>query len=237
VATNLVDGDTNGWKDVFVRDLVAGTTTRVSVASDGTEPNSACYVDAISADGNLVLFESYASNLVADDTNGYADVFLRDVAAGTTIRVSTAADGTEGDSWCYGGDLSRDGRYAAFASYATNLVAGDTNGAVDVFVRDLVGGTLTRANVDSNGSEFVTGGGMPGVARSGIAFSPDGTLVAFPSFEVLSGSGDDNDANDVFVRDRVQGTTAVVSTDSNGKFSRSGRYGQGSWASGVSSDG
>jgi Tol biopolymer transport system component len=237
VATTLVDGDKNGAMDVFVRDRVAGTTTRVSVASDGTEANSACYVDAISADGDLVLFESYASNLVADDTNDFTDLFVRDVEAGTTIRVSTAADGTEGDLGCYGGDLSRDGRFVAFASYSSNLVPGDTNGRIDVFVRDLVDGTVTRVSVDSNGAEFETGGGMPGVARSGIAFSPDGTLVAFPSLEAASGSGDDNDAYDVFVRDRVQGTTTVVSTDSNGKFSRSGRNGQGSWANGVSSDG
>jgi Tol biopolymer transport system component len=237
VAKNLVDGDMNDAQDIFVRDRVAGTTTRVNVASDGTEANGWNYVDAISADGNLVLFESYASNLVADDTNGYSDLFLHDVAAGTTIRVSTAADGTEGDSWSYGGDLSRDGRSVAFASYASNLIAGDTNGTLDVFVRDLVDGTVTRASVDSNGVAFVTGGGNPGVARSGIAFSPDGTLVAFPSLEVLAGSGDDNDAYDVFVRDQVLGTTTVESTDSNGKFSRSGQYGQGSWATGVSSDG
>lgn len=133
-ASNLVPSDTNGDDDVFVHDRQTGQTIRVSVASDGTEGNSFSSDPAISADGRYVTFESLSSNLVPGDTNGSWDVFVHDRQTGQTTRVSVASDGAQGNG--YYPSISADGRFVAFESYASNLVAGDTNGRCDVFVHD-----------------------------------------------------------------------------------------------------
>ena len=138
-AGNLVEGDTNGAADVFVHDRQAGHTTRVSVASDGTQGNDGSYCPSISADGRFMAFDSYADNLVDGDTNGGWDVFLHDRQTGLTARVSVASDGGEGNAGSYGPCISADGRLIAFVSAAGNLVAGDTNGRTDVFVHDRSG--------------------------------------------------------------------------------------------------
>src|SRR5262249_55118667 len=126
-ATNLVPGDTNGMGDVFVRDRMTGTTTRVSVASDGSQADGESFRPAISADGTVVVFESRATNLIAGDSNAAADVFVHDRATGATTRVSVASDGTGGDRTSYLAGISGDARIVAFTSEATNLVPGDTN--------------------------------------------------------------------------------------------------------------
>src|SRR5438132_6140403 len=139
-ATDLVAGDTNLVSDVFVHDRQTGTTERVSVASDGAQGNgssgllSFAFSPALSADGRFVAFVSFATNLVAGDTNGATDVFVHDRQTGTTERVSVASDGTQGNAASTGAALSADGRFVAFHSTATNLVADDTNGKTDVFV-------------------------------------------------------------------------------------------------------
>ena len=135
-ASNLVPGDTNQARDVFVRDLRSGTTRRVSVATGGTQANDPSYSPAISADGRYVAFESNASNLVTGDTNHSFDVFVRDFRSGTTQRVSVASDGTQANGDSYGQAISADGRYVTFDSDASNLVPGDTNHRTDVFVHD-----------------------------------------------------------------------------------------------------
>ncbi|GIJ22413.1 hypothetical protein Vlu01_30370 [Micromonospora lutea] len=134
----LVPGDTNGVADVFLRDLRAGTTIRVSVtAGDGQAIGGSSYGPMMSADGRHVVFSSDATNLVSGDANGVGDVFLRDLRAGTTVRVSVTAGGGEGNDGSYNGVVTRDGRYVAFASAATNLVPGDTNGVTDAFLHRL----------------------------------------------------------------------------------------------------
>jgi Tol biopolymer transport system component len=133
----LVSGDTNGVADIFVRDLRAGTTVRVSVAADGAQAAGASYAPMIGADGRYVVFGSDATNLVPGDTNGAADVFRRDLRTGTTVRVSLTADNGQPDDASYGGVLTGDGRSVAFASAATNLVPGDTNGVTDAFLHRL----------------------------------------------------------------------------------------------------
>jgi Tol biopolymer transport system component len=133
-ASNLVPGDTNGTTDVFVHDRHTGQTMRVSVASDGREGNSYSWLARISADGRFVVFTSDASNLVAGDTNGTWDVFVHDRLTGQTTMVSVASDGTPGNGRSIGVSISGDGRFVAFMSEASNLVAGDTNGTWDVFV-------------------------------------------------------------------------------------------------------
>ena len=195
-AGNLVAGDTNGTWDIFVRDRTTGATTRVSVASDGTQGNSASSAPVLSADGRTVAFYSSASNLVVGDT-GWADVFVRDLTTGVTRRVSVASDGSQANSDSVIPALSADGRYVAFVSLASNLVAGDTNGQSDVFVRDLAMGQTVRVSFASDGAQ------ANGWSRS-PTISADGRYVAFTSTASNLVPGDTNTVEDVFVRDLAQ---------------------------------
>jgi Tol biopolymer transport system component len=194
-ATNLVSNDNNGYGDVFVHDRVTGITERVSVDSSGGEANHLSFFPSISSDGRFVAFESVASNLVARDTNGKFDVFVHDRATGVTKRVSVSTIGGEADSDSGGPSISADGRFVAFDSSATNLIARDTNGTVDVFVRDLTTGVTKRVSVDSSGVEADHGSGGPSI-------SANGEVVAFASAATNLIVGDRNGWPDIFVRDR-----------------------------------
>ncbi len=135
-ASNLVPGDTNLVHDILVHDRQTGQTERVSVASDGTQGNNDSVTPCMSPDGRYVAFQSYATNLVPGDTNGSVDVFAHDRATGQTIRVSVANDATQSDASSWHSAISAGGRWIAFDSSASNLVAGDTNQAMDVFLHD-----------------------------------------------------------------------------------------------------
>ncbi len=210
-ASTLIPIDTNGADDIFVRDVLNGITTRVSVASDGTESNGSSAIPSISADGRYVAFYSTATNLVLNDTNNTYDVFVHDRQTGVTTRVSVSSDGTQGNNWSSWPSISADGRYVAFYSRATNLVAGDTNARDDVFVRDRDTSTTTRVSVSSAG---VQGNNHSGAY--GLAISPDGQYVAFESRATNLVTGDSNGAGDVFIRNRTTNSTVRVSTASNG---------------------
>ena len=134
-ASNLVAGDSNGYTDVFVRDRKLHKTVRVSVGAAGVQGNGASYQPSISADGRYVAFVSDASNLVLGDVNGYTDVFVRDRKLHKTSLVSVDSAGVQGNSDSLSPSISADGRYVAFDSEASDLVAGDTNGYEDIFVR------------------------------------------------------------------------------------------------------
>jgi Tol biopolymer transport system component len=137
-ADNLVEGDTNGAQDIFVYDRVTRKTIRISVSSDGTEGNIGIAPGpSISADGRYVVFTSWPSNVVDSNYNGVADIFVHDMKTGLTQLVSIARVGAQGCGYSYMSSMSPDGRYLAFASNATNLVEGDTNGFTDIFVIDL----------------------------------------------------------------------------------------------------
>lgn len=208
-ATNLVPADTNGFRDVFLRDMQAGTTTLVSVESTGAQGNGVSSGPTISADGRYVAFYSSATNLVTGDTNAVRDVFLHDVQTGITSRLSVDSSGIQGDGLSSGPKISADGRYVAFYSSATNLVPGDTNGFRDVFVRDVLLATTTRASVDS--------AGVQGDALSSVpTISADGRYVAFYSDATNLVASDTNAARDIFVRDTQAGITTRVSVDSAG---------------------
>jgi WD40 repeat protein len=208
-ASNLVVGDTNGQWDIFLRDRTAGTTTLVSVDASGTQGNGNSYFPAISADGLFVAFYSTATNLVAGDTNACSDVFVRDLSAGTTELVSVDSSGTQGNDQSYSGAISSDGRFVAFTSLSTNFVPGDTNGLLDVFVRDRLHGTTERVSIDSSGAQADAYSWFP-------ALSADGSLVAFESFADNLVPGDSNGRGDSFVHDRASGTTERVSLGPNG---------------------
>ena len=135
-STNLVANDTNDTEDLFVRDIVAGTTERVSVSSDDGESDrfSSITDSSISANGRFVAFTSSAETLVSGDTNGETDVYVRDREAGETFRVNLTRTGGQANSFTEDAQISGDGRWVAFVSFATNLVPGDDNSMLDVFV-------------------------------------------------------------------------------------------------------
>ena len=213
-ASNLVPDDTNGGEDVFVHDRLTGITERVSVDSAGNEGDdlSGGWGSAISSDGWYVAFDSRATNLVPDDTNGKSDTFVHDRLTGTTERVSVDSAGNQADDGSdWGPAISGDGSYVAFASYTTNLVPGDTNGESDVFVHDRSTGITERVNVDSAGNEA---NGYSGFL--GLAISSDGWYVAFDSWATNLVPGDTNETGDIFLHDRLTGITERVSVDSAG---------------------
>ena len=226
-ATNLVTGDTNSRRDVFVHDRGTGATYRASVANDGSQANEASWAPAISQDGRYIAFTSSATNLVAGDTNGVWDVFVRDRTAGTTRCVDVSSSGVLGASGAWAPAISADGRYVAFCSNSPNLVAGDDNSRDDILVRDLVAGTTVRVSLTDGGGEASGDSASPSIGA-------DGRYVAFSSGAGNLVAGDSNAATDVFVRDRTAQTTRRVSTASNGdegnddssdaSVSRDGRY-------------
>jgi hypothetical protein len=134
-AGKLVPGDTNRRRDVFVRDLRTGSTHRISVSSAGRQGNRPSVGVGISSRGHYCLFESNANDLVPGDRNKLIDLFLRDRVRGRTIRLDLSPSGASANGSARFAALAIDGRWAAFGSPATNLVAGDTNAARDVFVR------------------------------------------------------------------------------------------------------
>jgi archaellum component FlaF (FlaF/FlaG flagellin family) len=193
LADNLVAGDTNGVVDVFVRDRVTGITDRVSVSGAGEQGNDWSNWPSISADGRYVAFMSTANNLVAGDTNGSWDVFVRDRVSGETERVNVSSAGAEANGPSGYSVISADGRYVAFMSDATNLVPGDTNGRADVFVRDRMAGETQRVSVSSAGVE------ADGRSDEN-SISADGRYVAFGSRASNLVPGDTNGTRDIFVR-------------------------------------
>lgn len=218
-ATNLVPGDTNDAEDVFVRDLQTGTTERVSVAGNGEQGNDVSSGASVSRDGRYVAFSSLASNLVPGDTINSPDIFVRDRVAGTTQMVSVDRAGNPANDFTFGASISPDGRYVAFASNASTLVAGDTNDRTDVFVRDLLTATTSLVSVTSDEAQARGFSTEPSVSAHGrfIAFSSTGRLVP----------ADTGVRSDVYVRDRVAGTTEQVSVTSQeaqpARFSTSDR--------------
>lgn len=204
-ATNLVAGDGNTSTDVFVRDRMANTTSRVSIATgvSGAEGNGGSFEAAVSGNGQLVAFISQAANLVTGDTNNAFDVFVRDLTANTTARVSVAGASTQVNKDSWQPALSSDGRYVVFASDATNLVTGDSNGMTDIFLRDRTANTTSRVSLD-----------VSGIQSDGFSYNPavsnDGRYVAFDSLATLD-PVDFNNAWDVYMRDRTAKTTARLS--------------------------
>ncbi len=209
-ASNLVAGDTNDTEDVFVRDLQSGTTVLVSAATGGAQGDASSILPSISADGRYVAFISGASNFAAGDMEGDWDVFVHDRHSGRTELASIATDGTH---QIFGTDdpasISADGRYVSFMSWDTNLVAGDTNGAFDVFVHDCRSGTTERVSVATSGAEGDGGSYDPSI-------SADGRYVAFHSGATNFVAGDTNNFWDIFVHDRQSGETERVSVSTGG---------------------
>ncbi|HKR56362.1 MAG TPA: hypothetical protein VJS20_08675, partial [Gemmatimonadales bacterium] len=208
-AYNLVSGDSNGALDIFLRDRLLGVTTRISVDSSGQQANDSSRVAYISQDGRWVTFESSATNLVTGDTNAVKDIFIRDLVQGTTERISLAWNGAQADGDSAYANPSAAGNLVVFHSSATNLVPADTNGVRDVFLRDR----------DASTTECVSRGalGLGNADSSYGAVSADGRLVVFSSEASNLVVGDSNQYADIFLRDRVIGTTVRISIGPSGE--------------------
>jgi Tol biopolymer transport system component len=216
-ATNLVPFDTNGQADIFVHDLSTGATRRVSVDSAGAQSNGGSTFLAISGNGRFVSFSSLATNLVANDTNGFPDIFVHDLLTAATERVSVDSSGGEPNQGSAFTALSFDGRFVAFDSGATNLVANDTNGQGDIFVHDRATGTTERVDVSSNGQQA-----NQGEEADGVSISADGRFVAFASRSTNLALNDLNNTTDVFLHDRLTGETTMEDVNTSGVQSNQG---------------
>jgi Tol biopolymer transport system component len=192
-SSRLVPDDTNGALDVFVADVASGSISRVSLATDGGQANERSYSPSISADGRVVAFSSFATNLVPDDTNGLLDVFLRRRDQQTTTRLSVGPDGAQGDGLSFAPVVSADGARVVFSSEAGNLVPNDSNGIRDVFVASAASGALTR--LSHPGKSKAQGDGP----SLGAVVDATGVMVAFASFATNLVEGDTNGESDVFV--------------------------------------
>jgi len=212
-ATNLVPGDTNGAWDVFVRDRQTGQTLRVSVDANGVQGDDDSYQPSITPDGRFVTFCSVATNLVPGDVNDFQDVFVRGRLTGTAEIASVSSAGVLANDHSFGGCITPDGRYVSFYSFATNLVPGDTNDSLDVFVHDRLTGVTERVSLDSQG---VQGNGHSDNYPGTGSISDDGRFVGFASCADNLVPGDTNQRWDAFVRDRLLGTTERVDVSTSG---------------------
>lgn len=225
--SNLVPNDTNGNLDVFVKDLRTGRLTRVSTDAAGNQGNAGSDTPSISADGRFVAFDSFASNLVPGDANNRPDVIVKDLRTGRVTLASADAAGNQGNDSSYNPSLSGDGRSVAFISYASNLVPGDANNEVDVFVKDLRTGRVTLASADAAGNAGDRFSSNP-------SLSADGRFVAFTSLASNLVPGDTNENTDVFVKDLRTGRVTLVSADAAGNV---GDVGSESGKASISADG
>lgn len=212
-ASNLVEGDTNGHVDVFVRDLLQGFTFRASVSSRGVEADGNSFAPAIAADARAISFASAATNLVEGDTNRVPDVFVRVPSTRRTDRVSVSSSERQQNRavaapFTQVSDLSRDGRYVVFESDATNLVRPDANRRTDIFRRDRRSGRTTLVSVDSYGFQGNNDSFAPTI-------TPSGQFISFQSFATNLAPGG-GPREDIFVRDLSNRTTSVVNVPATG---------------------
>ena len=210
-ATNLTPGqaDNGAVRDVFVFDQGTGAVELASAGPAGVPADGSSGRPVLDGDGSHLAFVSRATNLVAADTNRFADVFVRLPSAGV-VRVSIAADGAEANESSGEPDLSEDGRWIVFTSRADNLVEGDTNSGDDVFVRDMATGLIALVSVGRRGAPAAGDSSAP-------AISADGRYVTFSSDAPNLAAGDDNRRQDVFVRDLATGRTRLISVARGGR--------------------
>ena len=201
-ATNLVSADTNGHDDVFVKDLQTGAVRNISTTAAGVQADADSKEIAISTDGRLVAFTSYAGNLVPND-DSYADIFVKDTVTGALQRVSTDSAGQAANGNSDHAAFSANGRYVVFASQASNLVQGDTNGSRDIFRKDLQTGETVRVSVTADGMQ-VTGD------ASDASISADGRYVVFSSTARFT-AGDADGKTDIFIKDMQTGAVSRLS--------------------------
>jgi Tol biopolymer transport system component len=215
LAGDLVEGDENGFLDVYVYDKIADEMVRASVAASIGEPNGDSKDPYISGDGRYVTFSSAATNIVAEGANVNVDIYVRDLFLGETTKVSVRPDGvfTELNSW--NPAISADGSHVVFTSGDNGLVPGDIEGPQDVFVRNLGSWDIERVSVS-------TGGGESNERNGVAAINSDGSVVVWWSRADNLVENDDNGQDDIFVRDRVADTTSRINVSSAGEQASNG---------------
>jgi Tol biopolymer transport system component len=188
---------------ILLKDLQNSDLLPVSIAADGTPANGHNENATVSADGRYVAFRSYASNLVPGDTNDVSDILVKDRLTGEVWRASSASDGSGANDHSDNPAISADGRFIAFESAASNLVSGDTNGCVDIFVADRVTGEIRRASTSADGMEADAACTQP-------ALTADGRYLAFVSDASNLVPHATNGGTDIFVKDLVSGEIRCV---------------------------
>lgn len=209
-ATNLVLPDLNKQRDVFVRDRGTGTTTLVSVSTSGDQGNERSFAPSLSANGLIVAFSSKASNFVIPDNNGnLSDIFVHNLVSGNTVLASVDSSEVQGIKASHSPSLSANGNLVAFSSQSPLIVPGDTDNRFDIFVRNLAAGTTGIVSVDTDENQVILPSTRPSI-------SADGLFVAFESRAPKLVGNDTNGNRDIFIRNRVAGTTKRISVDSAG---------------------
>jgi Tol biopolymer transport system component len=228
-ASNLIKDDQNQLPDIFVKDMFQNKISLVTISSTGDKSNGFSSTASISSDGRYVAFSSSATNLVPDDTNNAGDVFVHDLKTGMTERVSVSSKGQQADGNSESPTISGDGRYVGFISLATNLVAGDTNGVVDVFVHDRRTGKTERVSVSSSGQQQAFGGLNYSGGYDQVSLSSNGRFVSFVSQATNFAKGIainpcnnkiwpiDRPCENIYLRDRQTGKTSIVSISKGNK--------------------
>ena len=206
----LVASDTNGLKDAYFLELATGQLEQISVTAGGVQGNNWSFHCALSDDGRFVCFSSSADNLVAGDTNGRGDVFVKDRTMGTIIRVNVSSAGVQSNGESTWPSISGDGQTIAYCSRASTLVVGDTSNHWDLFAFDVPTATTTRLNVQPSGAQANS------YVRSPNGISADGRFVIFASLSTNLVPGDTNGFQDIFIRDRQLGVTERVSLNAMG---------------------
>jgi Tol biopolymer transport system component len=202
-ATNLAGADGNGHDDLFVKNLATGAVVNASTAADGTQANAPSADSALSGDGRVAVFTTYATNLAAGDDN-FADIYSKNLDTGTITRVSTDSGGHAANGNSDNASASEDGRYIAFTSQASNLVEGDSNGHRDVFRKDMHTGAVLRVSISA---DAVEGNGD----SSNATISADGRFVMFESTADLT-PGDGDGRADIFIKDVNTGALTRLSS-------------------------
>ena len=207
-ASNLVLDDTNNKMDIFVNDQSSGETTRISVASDGTQGDHLSQTPSISGDGRYVAFASAASNFALNEPF-ISSIFFHDRDTGNTSLVSVNSEGAPANSGAVGPSISGNGQYITFTSGANNLVSEDTNNYDDVFIHDIQTGQTSRVSVASDGSQ-----GNKNSADPSISY--DGRYVSFGSHANNLVIGDTNNTWDAFLFDMQLSQTEIISLSTTG---------------------
>ena len=209
-SANNLSAANGAINQVFRHDLATGHTLLVSQSGSGDIADGECAAPVVSADGRYVAFESEAGNLVAGDTNGVQDIFVKDFETGEIARVSVSSGGDEADGLSEDVAISPNGQYVAYASDATNLDAGDTNGSRDVFVFDRSSVQTTRVSVHSSGEQAQ---GQAAIQSHGPAVTDDGRILFVSTASNLT-DYDTNLTSDVFQHDlAAAATTQVAGTE------------------------
>lgn len=203
-ATNLVVGDSNGVRDIFLHDWLTGTTTRLSVDAQGQEANAASNWPAISANGKWVVFSSTASNLVENDNNGAEDIFVVEIGTGAIERVSLSASREQANASSTEPVISGDGRFVAFLSTATNLYSGANSGQAEIYLFDRTNRTIQWVSMPGGGANNWPGGD--------VSISADGDWIAFASRSSQLVPGDVNGRSDVFLWSRATSMLEIASS-------------------------